>query len=106
MISNSPPRSYLGFVSGRRPGVLAAAGRPPRASSAARAGGGRELLLGDAVGMAEAATAADVDVELVITPGMFHVWPLFADLPEAEAAVGTIRSFISSIVSELGVAGH
>ncbi len=56
--------------------------------------------------MAEAATAADVVVELVVTPGMFHVWPLFSDLPEAEAAVGTIRSFISSIVSELGVAGH
>jgi acetyl esterase/lipase len=57
--------------------------------------GGEEILLSDATRLAEKARAAGVDVSLVVWPGMWHVWHLFApSLPEARQAVDAIGAFI------------
>lgn len=57
--------------------------------------GSEEVLLDDAVGLAQAARAQGVDVDLRIWPDMIHVWQMFGDaLPEAEAAIAEIRGFL------------
>ncbi|MHB1356942.1 MAG: alpha/beta hydrolase [Anaerolineae bacterium] len=54
-----------------------------------------EILLSDAVRLAEHARAAAVDVNLVIWPGMWHVWHTYIPyLPEARQAVEAIGDFI------------
>jgi acetyl esterase/lipase len=57
--------------------------------------GGDEILLSDATRLADNARAAGVDVSLVVWPGMWHGWHLFApSLPEAQQAVDAIGAFI------------
>lgn len=56
--------------------------------------GTRDLLYPDTVNFAEKARAAGVDVELIVEPGMFHVWPLI-DMPEARRARNRIVTFLS-----------
>lgn len=55
--------------------------------------GDHEVLLDDAVGLAERARAAGVDVELWVAPEMIHVWHAFAGIvsegAEAVARLGT-----------------
>ena len=58
--------------------------------------GDRELLRDDSVTLARVATDAGVTVELVVEPGLFHVWPLFPELPESALTVRAIGSFIRS----------
>lgn len=55
--------------------------------------GTRDLLHHDAVIFAERARAAGVEVELVLEPGMIHVWPLI-DMPEARRARDRIARFL------------
>ncbi len=55
--------------------------------------GTRDLLYPDTVRFAEKAAAQGVDVELVVEPGMFHVWPLI-DMPEARRARDRIVAFL------------
>jgi acetyl esterase/lipase len=55
--------------------------------------GGRDLLTPDNLVFAEKARAAGVDVEVVLEPGMFHVWPLI-DMPEARRARDRIVDFL------------
>jgi phosphinothricin tripeptide acetyl hydrolase len=56
--------------------------------------GSEEVLLDDAVGLAERAKAAGVDATLEIWPGMIHVWHWFLPmLDEAQAAIDTIGAF-------------
>jgi monoterpene epsilon-lactone hydrolase len=62
--------------------------------------GGEELLLSDATRLANNARAAAVDVNLVIWPGMWHVWHLFVPfLPEAQHAINDIGAFIRRHIS-------
>jgi acetyl esterase/lipase len=57
--------------------------------------GAEEVLLDDAVGLAEAARASGVEVELQVWPEMIHVWQMFGDaLPEALDAIAAIRAFL------------
>jgi monoterpene epsilon-lactone hydrolase len=57
--------------------------------------GSAEILLDDAVRVAESARAAGVDVELRVWPDMIHVWHAFADLlPEGQEAVHEMAAFL------------
>jgi monoterpene epsilon-lactone hydrolase len=57
--------------------------------------GGDEILLSDAVRMADNARTAGVDVQLAIWPKMWHVWhTLVPILPEAKQAIHEIGTFI------------
>ncbi|MGH6897610.1 MAG: alpha/beta hydrolase [Geminicoccaceae bacterium] len=57
--------------------------------------GGHEGLLDDAVSLARQAAVGGVDVTLRIWAGMQHIFPIYAGfLPEADAAVGEIGSWI------------
>jgi acetyl esterase/lipase len=55
--------------------------------------GTRDLLTPDNLIFADRARAQGVDVELVVEPGMFHVWPLI-DMPEARRARDRIVAFL------------
>lgn len=55
--------------------------------------GTRDILTPDTIRFARKAAAAGVDFELVVEPGMFHVWPLI-DMPEARRARDRIVAFI------------
>jgi acetyl esterase/lipase len=55
--------------------------------------GGLDLLTLDTVRFAECAREAGVDVELVVEPGMVHVWPLI-DMPEARKARNLIVDYL------------
>jgi acetyl esterase/lipase len=55
--------------------------------------GGLDLLTLDTVAFAERAREAGVDIELVVEPGMVHVWPLI-DMPEARKARNRIVEFL------------
>jgi len=56
--------------------------------------GTREILLSDSTRFAEKSRAAGVDVTLDVEEGLIHVWQMFADVPEAQAAVERIGEFI------------
>lgn len=57
--------------------------------------GTRDLLHPDTVRFAEKASAAGASVDLMIEPGMFHVWPLIG-IPEARRARDRIVAFLKS----------
>jgi phosphinothricin tripeptide acetyl hydrolase len=57
--------------------------------------GSEEVLLDDAVVLAERAKAAGVEVTLDVWPGMIHVWHWFLPmLDEAQAAIDRIGDFV------------
>ena len=57
--------------------------------------GSREVLLDDAVRLADKARADGVDVTLRIEDGMIHVWHIFAGLaPECDEGVRTVAAFL------------
>jgi phosphinothricin tripeptide acetyl hydrolase len=59
--------------------------------------GSDEVLLDDAVGLAERARAAGVDATLEVAPRMVHVWHWFLPmLDEAQTAVDAIGAFIKA----------
>ena len=59
--------------------------------------GDHEVLLDDAVGLAEAARAAGVDVELWVAPEMIHVWHAFAGLvPEGAEAIDRLGAWVAA----------
>jgi epsilon-lactone hydrolase len=61
--------------------------------------GSDEVLLDDALGLAERARSAAVDVTLEEWPAMIHVWHWFLPmLAEAERAVGVIGRFVRARV--------
>ena len=62
--------------------------------------GSAEVLLDDAVRVADRARAAGVDVELRVWQDMFHVWHAFAQiLPEGQAAVDEMARFLEARLS-------
>jgi epsilon-lactone hydrolase len=57
--------------------------------------GDHEVLLDDAVALAERAGAAGVDVELWVAPEMIHVWHAFAGIvPEGAEAVDCLADWV------------
>ena len=56
--------------------------------------GTHDILTPDTTRFAALAVEAGADVELVVEPGMFHVWPLI-DMPEARRARDRIVAFLS-----------
>jgi acetyl esterase/lipase len=56
--------------------------------------GTSEVLLDDSTRFAERARDAGVPVEIEVWDEMIHIWPFFADLPEAGKAVERIGAFI------------
>jgi acetyl esterase/lipase len=88
-------KRYLGQADPRNPYVSPlygdAAGLPPTLIHA----GNDEVLLDDAVRMAEAMRAAGCEVELGVWPKMPHVWHLYARiLPEGRQAIDRIGHFL------------
>jgi monoterpene epsilon-lactone hydrolase len=69
-------------------------GLPPMLLFASR----HEILRDDTLRLAERATAAGVEVELVVRDRLPHVWPVFVTLlPEARDAFVTVASFARKI---------
>jgi epsilon-lactone hydrolase len=63
--------------------------------------GDHEVLLDDALRFGECAKAAGVDAQVVVWPGMFHVFQVFVPwLPEARQAIQHIAQFIKAHASE------
>jgi epsilon-lactone hydrolase len=56
--------------------------------------GTAEILFDDAIRLTDRASAAGVDVTLDVGEGLVHIWPVFADLPEAAEAVTRIGAWI------------
>lgn len=62
--------------------------------------GTREVLLSDAIRVAELAESAGVDVSLEQGEGLIHVWQLFGpDMPESVDALKRIGEFVCSHIS-------
>ena len=61
--------------------------------------GTRDMLTPDTVRFTERAAAAGVNVELVVEPGMIHVWPLI-DMPEARRARDRIVAFLKELQAD------
>jgi acetyl esterase/lipase len=57
--------------------------------------GTREILLDDALRVAERARRAGVSVELFVGEGLTHVWQLHPHLPEASESVSRIARFVA-----------
>lgn len=53
-----------------------------------------EILRSDSLDFADKARSAGVEVTLAVWPGMWHVWQLFDNLPEAKAALVQLGGFI------------
>jgi monoterpene epsilon-lactone hydrolase len=93
-------RAYLGETDARAPLVSPLyadlRGLPPLLIHV----GSEEILLDDAVALAERAKAAGVDATLEVWDQMVHVWHWFLPmLDEAQAAIDRIGEFIGSRVS-------
>ncbi len=58
--------------------------------------GTSEVLLDDSTRFAERARSAGVEAEIEVWEEMIHIWPFFADLPEAAKAVERMGAFIRS----------
>jgi monoterpene epsilon-lactone hydrolase len=70
------------------------AGLPPMLLFASR----HEILRDDTLRLAERASAAGVQVELIVRDRLPHVWPVFVTLlPEARDAFATVKSFAQRI---------
>lgn len=98
LVAADIPRFAAGYLGGADPRHPYASplysdprGLPPTLIQA----GGDEVLLDDAVRMAEAMRAAGCAVELQVWPKMPHTWQLLAPvLPEARAALDEIARFL------------
>lgn len=61
--------------------------------------GEAEILCDQGVRLARVAKDAGVDVTLDVEPHMFHHWPVFTSLPEADETIAKIASFVRSKLS-------
>ena len=62
--------------------------------------GGDELWRDDSARLADRLTTAGTRVELEIIDGMWHVWPLWGDFPEARSALERIGRFARERTAE------
>lgn len=58
--------------------------------------GTAEVLLDDAVRLADRAREAGVEVDLHVHPDLVHVWPVFAGVPEAEETMATMGAWVAA----------
>ncbi len=72
------------------PGTADLAGLPPLLVLA----GANEILCSQDERLAARAKECGVDVTLEVEPDMFHAWPLFTVLPEAQATIERIAAFV------------
>jgi len=56
--------------------------------------GSDEILLDDSTRVADAVRRSDGKVGLSVWKGMWHTWPVYAGLPEADEALAEIRGFL------------
>ena len=90
---------YLGGADPRDPYASPLYGDPRGLPPTLIQAGGDEVLLDDAVRMAEKMQAAGCDVELQVSPRMPHVFQLLATvMPEAQAAVAEIARFARRVL--------
>jgi len=90
---------YLGGADPRDPYASPLYGDPRGLPPTLIQAGGDEVLLDDAVRMAEKMQAAGCDVELQVSPRMPHVFQLLATvMPEAQAAVVEIARFARRVL--------
>ena len=90
---------YLGGADPRDPYASPLYGDPRGLPPTLIQAGGDEVLLDDAVRMAEKMQAAGCDVELQVWPRMPHVFQLLATvMPEAQAAVAEIARFARRVL--------
>lgn len=61
--------------------------------------GDDEILLSDSVRLAERIRGAGGRVELRVWDAMWHTWPMYADLPEADGALQEVGEFLESLAS-------
>ena len=61
--------------------------------------GTSEVLLDDALGLADKAKAAGVDVVLEQWEDMIHMWHFFPMLPEGQQAIDRIGEFVRKYIS-------
>ena len=90
-----PNLDYIGSADPRHPYVSPMygdfSGIPPMLIFA----GGKEMILDDSIRLAEAGQRDGVDVELIIEPDMFHVWPaLIPNHPATGRAVAKAAEFV------------
>lgn len=64
--------------------------------------GADEILLDDSTRVAAAVRRSGGRAELGIWNGMWHAWPMHADLPEADEALLEIRRFLDACPGENG----
>jgi acetyl esterase/lipase len=76
------------------PGLADLTGLPPLLVLA----GGNEILCSQDERLAARAKECGVDVTLEVEPEMFHAWTLFTLLPEAQATITRIASFVQEHV--------
>ncbi len=60
--------------------------------------GGDEVWLSDSVRLADRLDAVGSSVSLRVFEGMWHVWPMYGEYPEAGAALAEIAEFVASVV--------
>ncbi|NNC80472.1 MAG: alpha/beta hydrolase fold domain-containing protein [Acidimicrobiales bacterium] len=61
--------------------------------------GNREVLLGDSTRFARKARSAGVDVQLEVQDAGWHNYPIWYGVPEADAAVASISTFITEALA-------
>jgi monoterpene epsilon-lactone hydrolase len=76
------------------PGTADLSGLPPLLVLA----GANEILCSQDERLAARAKECGVDVTLEVEPDMFHAWPLFTLLPEAQATITRIAAFVQEHV--------
>src|SRR5262249_16596172 len=91
----SPAAHYLAGADPRHPHASPIYGNASRLPPMLILTGSDDVLLDDAMRMADAMRKAGCDVEAEVWPRMFHAWPVLARiLPEGRAAVARIGAFL------------
>jgi monoterpene epsilon-lactone hydrolase len=64
--------------------------------------GDDEILLSDSVRVAERIRGSGGRVELKVWDAMWHNWPMYVGLPEADGAMEEVREFLEGVMSHPG----
>ena len=83
-----PNNEYIGTADPRHPYISPMYGDFTGISPMLVFAGGKEMILDDSISLMEAAQRDGVDVDLIIEPDMFHVWP--ALIPKHAATARTL----------------
>lgn len=97
-----PNHGYIGAADPRHPYISPMYGDFSGISPMLVFAGGKEMILDDSVSLVEAARRDGVDVDLIIEPDMFHVWP--ALLPKHAATARTLAKSAEFLMSRVASA--